>query len=223
MSDWAVLFDCDGVIVDSEPALAEISAKVLNKHGMPAKAEDFAPYIGTGEEIYIGSVVKKYKGEFNERLMAEIYSNYVEEAVHYVNGFAGGIEFIAKLHEQAIPTAVASSADSVKLNANLAAIGLKHEDFRAVISGSMVDRKKPWPDIYLKAAEEAATPPERCIVVEDATAGIMSGVAAGMVCIGFTSNCTAEQLLEAGAHYIADDFKSIAAIISRLSGKDVHV
>ena len=223
MSDWAVLFDCDGVIVDSEPALAEISAKVLNKRGWPAIAEDFAPYIGTGEDIYIGKVVRKYNGIFDDQIKDEIYSTYVKEAADYVKGFEGGVDLIKKLQVEEIPAVVASSAASIKVNANLAAVGLTYGDFNAVISGDMVERKKPWPDIYLKAAEEAATPAERCIVVEDATAGIRSGVAAGMVCIGFTSNCTAEELLQAGAHYIAEDFKTIAAVISNLSGKSVHV
>lgn len=223
MSEWAVLFDCDGVIVDSEPALAQISAKVLNRHGWPALPEDFAPYIGTGEDTYIGSVVRKYDGEFNEDIKHEIYAVYVEDAVNFVTGFAGGVALIKKLGAESFPIVVASSADAIKVDANLRAIGLEHEDFTSVISGDMVERKKPWPDIYLKAAQDAGRPAERCIVVEDATAGIQAGVAAGMICIGFTSNCSALQLLEAGAHYIAEDFKAISAVISNLSGKDVHV
>ncbi len=223
MDNWAVLFDCDGVIVDSEPALAKISALVLNKHGWPAKEEDFAPYIGTGEDSYIGNVVRQYGGVFNEEIKHEIYAAYVSEAVNYVKGFPGGVELIRKLQEAGIPAVVASSADAIKVDANLAALNLTEDDFTAVISGDMVKRKKPYPDIYLMAANLAKTLPERCIVVEDATAGIQAGVAAGMITIGFTSNCEAVELLAAGANYIAEDYRSVAAVISNLSRRDVHV
>lgn len=221
MSVWAVLFDCDGVIVDSEPALAAISAAVLRGHGWMARAEDFAPYIGMGEDSYIGNVVRQYGGRFSEAIKQEIYAAYVAQATDYVRAFPGGLELIRALAAAQVPRVVASSADAVKVEANLAAVGLREEDFTKVISGDMIERKKPWPDIYLLAAECAGAEPGRCIVVEDATAGIEAGKAAGMYTIGFCSNCSAEQLSAAGADFVSGDFAAIRAEIARRIGRSL--
>ncbi len=93
--------------------------------------------------------------------------------------------------------AVASSADRVKIGINLREIGLSADIFDAIISGEDVERKKPFPDIYLLAAERIGLKPENCLVVEDAVSGITAGKAAGCKCLAVTTSFPAEKLTEA--------------------------
>lgn len=208
--ELAILFDCDGVLVDSEPALAQVAAHILNKHDIPAKPEDFAPFIGTGEDTYIGKVMEKYGFAYFPEIKGEIYQAYREEAGQYLTTFDGCKEFLNELKDHDIKIAVASSADLVKVKVNLDA--LNFDGFDAIISGSDIKRKKPWPDIYLLAAEKAGAKPENCVVVEDATAGIESGKRAGMITIGFTSACSSSLLKDAGADFCADSYAEIRKI-----------
>lgn len=207
----AILFDCDGVLVDSEPALAQVAADVLQKNNIPAKPEDFAPYIGTGEDVYLGKVVEKYGFVHTEEIKDQVYQSYIEHASEFVETFPGCLSFLEQLKKSDIKMAVASSADLVKVNANLSALGFK--EFDAVITGTDIHRKKPYPDIYLLAAEKINVKPENCIVIEDATSGVKSGKAAGMTVIGFTSACSREELLAAGADYVADSYQEIGQIV----------
>lgn len=212
-----VLFDCDGVLVDSEPALAEIAAQILQREGIPAKAEDFIPYIGTGEDTYIGKVMEKYGVDYYPEIKMDIYNLYIETAKEKVKSFPGCLDLLDKLKKSNIKMAVASSADKIKVDANLEALGFKR--FDAVISGSDVKRKKPWPDIYLLAAEQVGVSPKACIVVEDAVSGIKSGKAADMITIGFTSACSRDELLAAGADFVVDDFFQMEEVLNKLLKK----
>ncbi len=212
----AILFDCDGVLVDSEPALAKVAADVMNGKGIPAKPEDFAPYIGTGEDTYLGKVVEKYGGEYNDEIKELVYQNYIDKGVNYIQKFDGCEKMLNDLADADIPMAVASSADDIKVRANLSILDFDEQKFTAIIAGNDVGRKKPWPDIYLLAAERIEQKPEDCIVIEDAVAGIESGKRAGMITIGFTSNCTQQQLEEAGADYVVDTFFEMETILMQL-------
>ena len=209
--ELAILFDCDGVLVDSEPALAKIAAGVLQEQGIPAKPEDFEPYIGTGEDTYLGKVIEKYGFEFTEEHKRQVYDAYIRKAAHTVETFPDCLSFLNKLKEENIKMVVASSADAVKVHANLEALGFTA--FDAIVSGSDIKRKKPFPDIYLLAAEKISANPENCIVIEDATAGVESGKTAGMKVIGLTSSCSAEQLLVAGADYAVGTYQEIEKIV----------
>lgn len=212
----AILFDCDGVLVDSEPALAKVAADVMNGKGIPAKPEDFVPYIGTGEDTYLGKVVEKYGGEYNDEIKELVYQNYIDKGVNYIQKFDGCEKMLNDLADADIPMAVASSADDIKVRANLSILDFDEQKFTAIIAGNDVGRKKPWPDIYLLAAERIEQKPEDCIVIEDAVAGIESGKRAGMITIGFTSNCTQQQLEEAGADYVVDTFFEMETILMQL-------
>lgn len=209
--DVSILFDCDGVLVDSEPALAQVAAGVLQKNGIPAKPQDFEPFIGTGEDSYLGKVIEKYGFEFTKKHKQEVYEAYIEQAPHLVETFPHCHAFLERLKENQIKMVVASSADAIKVNANLEALGFT--DFDAIVSGSDIERKKPHPDIYLMAAEKIHARPENCIVIEDATAGVKSGKAAGMTVIGFTSSCSKAKLLAAGADYVVDSYQEIEQIV----------
>lgn len=209
-----VLFDCDGVLVDSEPALAEIAALALQDYGAAATPADFKPYIGTGENRYLGEVATKYGVTMTDAIKEHVYQKYQELAKVYVHPFPGIQDLLLKLKSAGYRIAVVSSADQVKLETNLAVLGLPKDIFNTVISGSDIERKKPFPDIYLMAASKCGVEPSRCFVVEDAVSGVQSGKAAGMTCIGFTSSHTADELREYGADVIIDDIRDVWKIVS---------
>lgn len=209
----AVLFDCDGVLVDSEPALARIAAIALADFGAPAKPEDFKPYIGTGEDSYLGEVLKKYNVEYTQEVKQHVYEKYIELADDFVESFAGVRELLEELKSSGYRMAVASSADMIKVEANLKVLSVSDNMFDAVITGSDIERKKPYPDIYLLAADRCNIEPAMCYVVEDAVSGIQSAKAAGMTAIGFTSAHSADELREAGADYIIDSITELMAVL----------
>lgn len=214
----AILFDCDGVLVDSEDGLAKIAAFVLNNYfDIPAVPEDFAPYIGTGEDTYIGSVVKKYGRIFSQEMKKAIYTEYDNLAIRYVSPMEGAKELVARLRREGFKVAMASSADSRKVHINLTVLGMTPSDFDAVITGSDVKKKKPDPDIYLTAAKRCGVGPENCIVVEDATSGVTAGKSAGMKVIGITSSVPDEVLRSYGADFIVSTLKEVDEVIHATS------
>lgn len=214
----AVLFDCDGVLVDSEAGLSKIASFVLNNHfNIPSVPEDFNPYIGMGEDMYIGEVVRKYNKTYILEMKEEIYNQYINLALQYVNPMEGARELVLKLREEGFKVAVASSADIQKVDINLKILGLDHSDFDAVITGSVVKNKKPDPEIYLTAAKSCGVQPGNCIVVEDATSGVTSGKSAGMKVIGVTSSVAASILKSFGADFTVDTMIDLHEVIHGIS------
>lgn len=210
----AVLFDCDGVLVDSECGLSRIATHVLNHHfDIPAVPEDFIPYLGTGENTYIGEVVRKYGHAYIPRMQEVIYSQYLDLASQYVIAVEGAKALVLKLRMEGYKIAVASSANWTKLDKNLSIVGLASSDFDARISGDDVHKQKPDPEIFLLAARRCGILPANCIVVEDAASGVLSGKSAGMTVIGFTSTVTAEVLKSAGADITASTMKELDEVI----------
>ena len=214
LMEQAVLFDCDGVLVDSEEGLSKIASFVLNRHyDIPAVPEDFTQYIGTGEDTYIGGVVRKYGREYLLEMKKKIYEEYDNLAPQYVPPIEGAKEIILKLRGEGFKVALASSADLKKVNINLKILGLDHADFDAVLSGNDVEKKKPEPDIYLTAAKRCGAKPGNCIVVEDATSGVISGKRAGMRVIGLTSSVEGSVLASFGADHTVKTMAELYEVI----------
>ncbi len=211
----AVLFDCDGVLVDSENGLSKISSYILNTYyDIPAKPSDFLPFIGTGEDSYIGGVVNKYEGEFVPSMKQKIYDEYIKSARDYIAPMKGAKDLIFQLRSEGIKVAIVSSADLPKVMANIYILNMNIEDFDAVITGNNVVRKKPDPQIYLFAANKCNVDPVNCIVVEDATSGVIAGKDAGMKVIGFTSSVTAKTLMEVGAYTTVDNMEKLYEVLN---------
>jgi beta-phosphoglucomutase len=208
-----VLFDCDGVLVDSEPALARIAALALQDFGLPAEAEDFAPFIGTGEDAYIGGVVRKHGGTFVPAMKDHVYEKYIELCEVYVRPMPGAHDLLRALRGAGFRIALATSADRVKAAANMRVLGMDESFFDTVITGSDVTRKKPYPDIYLLAASRCGVAPEDTYVVEDAESGIRSACAAGMHAIGLSSSLSAVRLYAAGAQEVIERLDMLPAIV----------
>ncbi len=207
----AVLFDCDGVLVDSEAPLARIAAMALRDFGIPAEPSDFAPFVGMGEDAYIGGVAAQYGAVFTAELKQHVYDKYVELCDAFVLPMPGVRELLAALRSAGWRLAMATSADQVKAMANLRILGMEEHGFDAIVTGDDVLLKKPHPDIYLEAARRCGVASQDAWVIEDAESGVRAGKAAGMRVIGLTSTLSAPRLLAAGADAVVDRLDQVAS------------
>jgi len=199
-----ILFDMDGVLVDSELFICQAGIQMFKEKGLSVKESDFKPFTGMGENKYLGGVAEKYNFPFDvERDKArtyEIYKNLVSGKLKALNGV---FDFIGKCRQKDLKLAIASSADEVKVKINLQEIGLPAEWFGAIIHGNSVEKRKPHPDVFLKSAEKLGLEPKNCLVIEDAVSGVEAAIAAGCKCLALTTSFPREKLHK--ADWIADD------------------
>ena len=206
-----VIFDMDGVLCDSEPFICEAARRMFSEnHGIEVEAEDFEPFVGTGENRYLGGVAEKHGVRLDlERDKAKTYGIYLEIIRGRLKPLPGAVDFIARCRKDGLKLAVATSADRIKMEGNLAEIGLPPSTFDVTVNGLDIARKKPHPDIFLLAAERLGLPAGRCLVVEDAPNGIGAGRAAGCRCLGLTTSFAGEVLRGAGADWTAPDLARV--------------
>jgi len=216
----AVLFDMDGVLVDSEAFIADAAIAMLaERYGVRAARADFLPFVGTGENRFIGGVAAKYGVAINiEADKARTYDLYHELIRGKLEALPGAVAFVRECRARGLKTAIATSADRRKLEANLAEIGLSDSDFDAVVDGLQVERKKPFPDIYLEASRRLGVVPGRCLVVEDAVSGVKAAKAAGAACLALAGSFSEAELRAAGADFFAADLASVDPSIMGMKG-----
>jgi beta-phosphoglucomutase len=193
-----VLFDMDGVLVDSEPFICKAAIMMFEEMGVSVQAEDFHPFVGMGENRYIGGVAENHGVSVDiEKAKSRTYEIYEDIVRGKLLSLPGAHEFIARCRKKGFRLALATSADRVKMEVNLREIGLASDTFHYIVTGLDVENKKPFPDIYIKAAEKIGLDPHECLVVEDAVSGIKAGKAAGCRCLAVTSSFDARVLAEA--------------------------
>jgi beta-phosphoglucomutase len=190
-----VLFDMDGVLVDSEEYIRNAAILMFKEFGLTAKPDDFFEFIGAGENRFLGGVAEKYNFPFDipsgKARTYEIYSDLISGILKPLPGVT---LFINKCRKRGLKTALATSADKTKMDANLSEIKLPEGSFDAIVNALDVRRQKPFPDIYQKAAEKIGLDPSECLVVEDAINGVTAAKAAGSMCLGLTTSFSIEEL-----------------------------
>jgi HAD superfamily hydrolase (TIGR01509 family) len=199
-----VLFDMDGVLADSEEFIAAAAkAMFAETYGVTVAVADFLPFVGAGEDRYLGGVAAKY-GIVPDlvRDKARTYEIYAELIQGHLKPLPGAVAFVKAARAKGLKTALATSADKPKMVSTLAAIGLTTADFDTTINGLDVARKKPFPDIFLEAARRLGLDPGRCLVVEDAVNGVKSALAAGCRCLALSTTFPEADLRAAGATQI---------------------
>ena len=198
----AVIFDMDGVLTDSEPVINAAAIAGLREYGIDPHPEDFHPFVGAGEDRYIGGVAAKYGLTYLPEMKRRVYEIYLDILPRMIRVFPGVRKLLRDLMTHGASLAVASSGDRIKVEANLHAIGVAPDCFGAVIVGEDVERKKPAPDIFLVAASRLGVPPPACCVVEDAPNGVRAAKAAGMRCVAVEQSFPAAVLEPAGPDVI---------------------
>ncbi len=191
----AVIFDMDGVLTDSEPLINAAAIAMFKEFGLDVLPSDFVPFVGTGEDRYIGGVAELHHFPIDlPAAKRRTYEIYLELVPAQLEVFPGAQALVTRCRAERLKIAVASSADRIKVAANLDKIGLPVQSWDAVVTGEDVVNKKPAPDIFLKAAKELATAPANCVVVEDAVNGIEAALAAGMRCVAVAQSFPPERL-----------------------------
>ncbi len=205
-----IIFDCDGVLVDSERIANEAFASLLNhEFGFSLSLDDmFETFVGHSSsqcvEIVEEMLGKKPPDDLEERYKIEI-NLALGSSVTRVDGIGKAISDIT------IPYCVASGGSHEKMRITLGKTNLLQFFENKLHSTSDVSRDKPFPDIYLHAAQNMGiADPSRCLVVEDSPLGVKGGVNAGMTVFGFSELSDAEKLLDAGAHHIFDRMELLA-------------
>lgn len=215
----AILFDCDGVLVDSETITNRVLHGMLNASGW-ALSEDECMRIFVGHTVR--SKTEQIEAETGKPLtdawMAEFYERRNQRLRAELLPVAGAVPAVARLHQAlAGKMAVASGADKPKVVMQLDKVGLLPFFGEHVFSGHDLPRTKPWPDVYLAAAAAVQADPTRCLVIEDSVPGLTAGVRAGATVWGFCpkdgAHSTPEQLLEAGAAQVFDNMADLPGLL----------
>jgi HAD superfamily hydrolase (TIGR01509 family) len=203
-----VLFDMDGVLADSEQFICKAAIMMFDEIGLKVRPEDFKPFIGTGENRYIGGVAEKYGLKVDiEKVKARTYQIYGTIIKGNLKPLPGAYYFVRSCLDRGFKIAVATSADVIKMEANLREIGMPSSLFHATVNGLEVENKKPSPDIYLKAARKLGLKPEECLVVEDAVSGIKAARSAGCRCLAVTTSFGKSLLSD--ADWICDNLATV--------------
>jgi len=204
----AVIFDMDGVIVDSEPLHIKAERKTLGPFGLDISDEEFHAYMGQTPRILLKGMIQKYN---LDTAIDDLYAVHIQNLLSLyrdeVEPIPGALELVSQLKENRISLALASSSDFDLINVVLEKFGLT-DTFKAVTSGQELDRVKPFPDIFLKTSERLNIPPKECVVIEDSTSGIRAAKAAGMTCMGFRSPNSKNQNYS-DADVVVDDLRSV--------------
>jgi len=196
----AVIFDLDGVLVDSEPAHKAASRRLV----APAllSDEEYSGFVGVSLEAFIGWVRDRYA---LEAALEEIAARYDVLVVEEVLGarlppLDGAVELLETLRGRGLPLAVASQSQPHWVAGTLATAGLDAY-FDLVVAADAVTRAKPEPDIYLHVAELLGVQPTNCLVVEDSVPGVRAGLTAGMTVVQSRQSAT-PMPPQPGAHHV---------------------
>lgn len=215
----AVIFDCDGVLVDSEALGLEESAAYLRDHGFEWSAADLVTrFTGYRTDVFARRLTQGYErihGRVPDSAFFEGLIDIRRSRRHLLQPIRNADR---ALTQTALPVAVASSSHTEFLEGKLQRTGLYDLAAPHVYSADLVPHGKPEPDIFLYAAEKLGAAPERCLVVEDSVNGVRAGVAAGMTVWGFLGgghvfDGHGARLEEAGAAATVDDFEAFLAAL----------
>ncbi len=209
-----VIFDMDGVLIDSEDAITLSAMDALRDgFGISASFDDFKEFTGMGEVKFIGGVAEKYGVPFCPEMKDSTYRIYCDTANERVRVYPWSMSVIDSVLDSGYKASVGSAADEIKVLCNIKRLSLDTKKLSSLVTASEVVNKKPDPEIFLKAAEKAGIPPKLCLVVEDAVSGVTAARRAGMKCIAVTTSFNRQTLLDAGADLVVDDLSELSSFL----------
>ncbi|MEW2403956.1 HAD family hydrolase [Streptomyces sp. NPDC046862] len=209
-----VIFDNDGVLVDSEPISNRLLAAYLTELGHPTSYEDsIRDYMGSAmhriHDLVLERTGERLPAEFDDVFHRRVFAAFERE----LTPVAGVVDVLEKLAADEVPYCVASSGSHERIRVGHRTTGLDQwfEESR-IFSSQDVGKGKPAPDLFLHAAERMGVAPGRCVVVEDSPLGVQAAVAAGMDVYGFTSMTPAARL--AGATQLFPDMGELTGLLA---------
>jgi HAD superfamily hydrolase (TIGR01509 family) len=220
-----VIFDCDGVLVDSEVISCRACADVFSLCGYPITPEQVF-------DRFLGRSVKQARLEVEAELAHDLPDDFTARLQDRFRALAVDLKpvpgIVHALDSITLPVCVASSGSHERMQVSLGTTRLHDRFAPNIFSSSQVAHGKPAPDLFLFAAEQMRAEPARCLVIEDSVAGIRGAVAAGMTVLGFhgASHCRPDHgaaLQDAGAALIFDDMAALPALIAGFAQKKAPV
>jgi beta-phosphoglucomutase len=205
---FAIIFDMDGVLIDSNPTHKIALKQFCKQHGQDLTEQQLRDKIyGRTNKDWIPNVfpgidaatLQKY-GDEKEALFRQLY----EKEIKPLNGL---VSFLKMLDQYKIPRAIGTSAPRENVDFTLDKTGIKNY-FEIILDEKFVTKGKPDPEIYTKCVAELKLPAEKCIVIEDSLSGVQAGKAAGCKVIGVTTTHTAEELSD--TDYVIKDFEDLS-------------
>jgi HAD superfamily hydrolase (TIGR01509 family) len=217
MPPRAVVFDNDGLLLDTEEAWTRAERTLFGRLGRTFTVEDKRTLIGSSRSMAAGKLeVMLERPEQGEALMDELLELVMEEALQGVAPRPGALELIARLGEAGVPLALASNSEPQFVERVLSGAGLLHGGpFATIVTAADIEHPKPAPDIYLEACRRLEVDPVAAIALEDSPIGIAAAAAAGMFVIGVPYFAGSEI---PGASLLADSLADVA--VARALGLD---
>jgi len=214
-----IIFDCDGVLVDSEVISCRAHAETLTRHGYPITADQVLKrFLGVSDREARLTI----ENESGRKLPDDFEVQVKTATLKFYDGDLQAIPHIGEaIAAIDLPKCVASSGTPEKIRHGLTCAGLYDLLLPHIFSATQVKRGKPAPDLFLFAAEQMNIPPAQCLVIEDSVPGVTGALAAGMAVLGFHggSHCSgghAELLRAAGAAVTFDDMRQLPELIGRI-------
>ncbi len=204
----AVIFDMDGVIVDSEPLHLQAEKKLFTPFGIEVKDEELQSYMGRAPQMFLRHFIDHYGLDTSvEQLYFTHKKNLFQLYKEKVELLSGLLELIIALKNDSIDLAIASSSDRELIFLVLEKFDL-FSYFKVIISGGEVSHSKPDPDIFIEALNRLGCDACESVVIEDSSAGVQAAKSAGITCVGFRSPHSGNQDLSM-ADLIVDDLMLI--------------
>lgn len=197
-----IIFDCDGVLVNSEPISNRIMAEVLSENGLSVSLEDcYEHFMGRTMTDCVHILETRFGHTVGTDFVDIVRRRTLDALRKEVEPVPG---VVAALERIAVPVCVASSGQLTKMRTTLHRTGLLERFEDRLFSAADMARGKPHPDIFLHAAQALGAEPASCAVVEDTPVGVEAGIAAGMTVYGYAALSDAGRLSAAGAHVFTD-------------------
>lgn len=206
-----VIFDCDGVLVDSERLAVRTEVEILSALGWPLTASDVVERFVGRSAAYMHREIERHLGRSVD-WEAEFEPRYREVFERELVAVPGVVEALGEI---TTPVCVASSGSHDKMRFTLGKTGLIERFDGRIFSVDEVAHGKPAPDIFLFAAERMGASPDRCAVIEDSVSGVTAGLAAGMTVFAFAGGVTGADRLSIGSAIVFDDMGDLPAVLMR--------
>jgi HAD superfamily hydrolase (TIGR01509 family) len=213
-----VIFDCDGILVDSERLSIRLDRELLDQLGWALSEEEIV-------ERWVGRTEAAMRAEIEEHLGRDVGPEWDAFAERYIQAFATELEAVTGIHAAVdaiqaagVATCVASSGDEGKIRRNLTKVGLITQFEGRLFSADDVEHGKPAPDLFLHAAEVMGAQPKRTAVIEDSAHGVAAGLAANMTVFAYTGGVTPASRLTGPGVVPFDDMSLLPGLLGVASG-----
>ncbi len=205
----AVIFDMDGVLIDSEPFHLVVNEKIFANLGINLSEDEYHSFIGTTHKDMWSTIKKRYN---LPQSVPKLVNMQVSGNINYIKNeeieaIEGVTNLISEIKRKNLKIGIASSSPTEVIELIINKLGISHY-FSAIVGGEGIERGKPAPEIFLKAAKVLNTKPAACLVIEDSENGVKAAKAAGMKCVGFKNPNSGNQDL-GKADLIVDNYDSL--------------